>query len=259
MEGRRGATRMAMRIGKRRRLNVRFMVFLVLATVFALTVQTFYFIDHNLRPTFMLLAEEKSKLMATDLINKAVIEQIADNTDYDSLVNLRQQSNGKLTAGFFNMQEAVRIQGEVTDSIQKALQSLPSKDMSLPLGLATGNTLFASVGPNIPIRITSIGTVKSNIGWETHEAGINQTVHVLYLQIDVQTEVVVPFATKPFDLSTKVPISYLVVVGDVPQMVFNAKGDSIANTGALPPVQLPNINAPDGQTTGNTANTSGSK
>ncbi|MGZ6503237.1 MAG: sporulation protein YunB, partial [Tumebacillaceae bacterium] len=201
---------MAMKIRGRRKLNMKFMVFLILAMVMASTVQTFYYIDHNLRPTFMVLAEEKSKQLATDVINKAVIEQIADNTNYDSLIDFKQQSNGRLTAGYFNMQEAVRIQGEVTDNIQKALQSLPQKSLSLPLGIAFNNSILASMGPNIPIQITPIGTVKSNIGWDTREAGINQTVHILYLQVDIQTEVLVPFATKPFDLSTKVPISYLV-------------------------------------------------
>ncbi|MGZ4164860.1 MAG: sporulation protein YunB [Tumebacillaceae bacterium] len=240
---------MAMKIRGRRKLNMKFMVFLILAMVMASTVQTFYYIDHNLRPTFMVLAEEKSKQLATDVINKAVIEQIADNTNYDSLIDFKQQSNGRLTAGYFNMQEAVRIQGEVTDNIQKALQSLPQKSLSLPLGIAFNNSILASMGPNIPIQITPIGTVKSNIGWDTREAGINQTVHILYLQVDIQTEVVVQFATKPFDLSTKVPISYLVMMGDVPQMVYNAKGESLAsNSGSLPPIQLPNLNTPVGQT-----------
>lgn len=242
---------MRMKVRARRKLNLKFMVFLSLSMVMALTVQTFYYIDHNLRPTFMVIAEDKSKQMATDVINKAVIEQIADNTDYDSLVNFKQQTNGKLTAGFFNMQEAVRIQGEVTDNIQKALQSLPQKTISLPIGLAFNNSILASMGPNIPIQITPIGAVKSNIGWDTRELGINQTVHILYLEVDIQTEVVVPFDTKPFDLKTKVPISYLVMMGDVPEMVYNAKGESISsNSGALPPIQLPNLNAPEGQTDG---------
>jgi sporulation protein YunB len=238
---------MAMKIrGAKRRVNWRFIVFALLVLFVFSTVQGIYFVETNLRPTFIKVAEENSRHIATEAINNSIAERISEETNYSKLVDLKTSANGKVTAGYFNMVEAARIQNDVTKSIQSILASLQEKKMYIPLGQAIGSPLLSQFGPDIPVTIEPIGHIKSDIGWETQERGINQTVHVLYLDISVQTSVIIPFATAPSHVRTKVPIAFVFVVGDVPQMVFNAKGDAVSTpSGAqmpVPSITLPNLN-----------------
>jgi sporulation protein YunB len=244
-----------MRVG-RRRINWRFIVFALLVFFVFSTVQTFYFLESNLRPTFVKLAEAYSKEVATEAINESIAKKIAEQADYDKLVSLKEGANGKITAGYFNLQEATRVQYQVTEHIQEAVSHLAEKEMSLPMGVALNNSLLAGIGPNVPVKIQPIGHVKSEVGWETRDAGINQTVHVLYLDVHVSISVVVPFSTTPSEFDSKVPIAYLVMVGDVPQMVYNATGQTVKSgsnpsSGSMPPVQLPNLNEGSASVPGN--------
>ncbi|PWK09047.1 sporulation protein YunB [Tumebacillus permanentifrigoris] len=240
---------MAMKVGRRKRLNWRLTLFLILVMIVFSTVQTVYYYETSMRPHLILAAEQYAKQHVVQTINDAISKKIADEANYNLLMNFREGPNGKISAGYFNMQEATRLQAKVTDYIQADIKQLKGDTISLPLGLVYESSILASIGPSIPVEIRPISMVKSEVGYETKEAGINQSVHVLYLDITVQETIVIPFSSKPSQIHTRVPIAYLVLVGDVPQMVFNAKGDAVgASTGgAMPPVQLPNLNEPEKQ------------
>lgn len=236
---------MAMKIrGAKKRLNWRLILFTLLVLFVFFILQSIYFVEHNLRPTFIKVAEENSRHIATEAINNSIVERISEETNYSKLIDLKTNSGGKVTAGYFNMIEASRIQNEVTKSIQGVLQNLQEKKMYIPVGQAVGSPFLSQFGPDIPVTIEPVGNVKSEIGWETKEEGINQTVHILYLDIDVHTSVIVPFATTPSEVRTKVPIAYLFLVGDVPQMVFNAKGETVGSTTSSQQMPLPSITLP---------------
>ncbi|WP_157729429.1 sporulation protein YunB [Tumebacillus algifaecis] len=242
---------MAMKIrGAKKRVNWRFIFFALLVMFVFSIVQSIYFVEHNLHPTFVKIAEENSRHIATEAINNSIAERISEETNYNKLVDLKTNAGGKVTAGYFNMIEASRIQNDVTKSIQTVLHSLQEKKLYIPAGQAFGSAFLSQFGPDIPVTIKPVGTIKSEIGWETRDQGINQTVHILYLDINVHTSVIIPFSTTPSDVRTKVPIAYVFLVGEVPQMVFNAKGETIGQTTSsqgmpMPSIQLPKLNDDD--------------
>lgn len=238
-----------MKVRGRRKVNWRFVVFSALVMLVFSTVQLYIYIENNLGPRFVQVAEAQSRAYTTRAINESLSKLISDQADYDKLVVLRQGDDGRTSAGFFNMQEATRLQYAMTTRIEDLMQELSDKKLTLPFGQAMSDSVLSAMGPDIPVQIHPISSVRSNVRWETQSVGINQTVHVLYLEVDVRAEIVVPFVTKPTEIKSKVPFAYLVMVGDVPQVVFNATGQPVA-TGSnqiMPPIQLPDLN---GGTTG---------
>ncbi|MBL0387399.1 sporulation protein YunB [Tumebacillus sp. ITR2] len=236
---------MAMKVGRRKRLNWRLVLFLVLVMIVFSSVQTIYYYETSMRPHLELAAEKYAEQYAVKAINDSISKKIASVADYNLLMNFREGPNGKVSAGYFNMQEATRLQAQVTDYIQGELSHSKEEEISLPLGVVYESSILAALGPDIPIKIRPITIAKSQVGYETRNAGINQTVHVLYLDLTVEETIVVPFSTHPNAVSTRVPIAYLVMVGDVPQMVYNAQGSAVGQTSSpLPPLELPNLNEP---------------
>jgi hypothetical protein len=55
------------------------------------------YIEQNLRPPIMHLAQIRVKQIATEAINKAITSQVTQGKDFDNLVNWKTDSSGKVT------------------------------------------------------------------------------------------------------------------------------------------------------------------
>jgi sporulation protein YunB len=229
--------------GRRRLVNVRLVVFLTLVLFLFSIVQLLLYAEQTLQPAMLTMAEEFVKKKATEAINRSIAKRVAEETNYSRLVNFREGANGKVTAGYFNLQEAGRIQERAVLSVQEELEHLQEQELSVPLGMAIGSPFFSDLGPEVKVKVLPVGHVTSDVKWQTKDVGINQSVHILYLDLHVDARVIIPFASKETQVKAKAPIAYLVMVGDVPQMVYNAKGESIApGTNSLrPDMQLPKL------------------
>ena len=51
---------------------------------------------------------------------------------------------------------------------------------------------------------------------EFKQAGINQTIHRIYVKVDTKVQVIIPFSNKFVEIGSEVPIAETIIVGDVP-------------------------------------------
>ena len=84
-----------------------------------------------------------------------------------------------------------------------------------------GSQLLANYGPRIKVSIYPLGTVRTSVFDKFEAAGINQTRHQIYLDIETQVQVVVPLVSSEVTVSTQVPITDTVIVGPVPSFYAN--------------------------------------
>lgn len=113
--------------------------------------------------------------------------------------------------------------GETTSRVQNKLQEFERDkvDRTIPLGLATGNSFLANMGPELPITFVPIGSVKTRLETELKEAGINMVLATVYIFVEVDLRIVIPFATDEKTVTTKIPITHSLIIGDVPQYLYN--------------------------------------
>ncbi|MHB1627768.1 MAG: sporulation protein YunB [Bacilli bacterium] len=191
------------------------MIFLSLS-LFAL-IQSVRALDRSLRPPFMAIATGIARQMATQAINDAITKRIAEDAEYAKLVVIDKDRNGRVTSAHFNFAEVARIESLTTLRVQHVLTRLEERTIYVPALQAMGSAVLATLGPSIPIRIEPLGSAQSEVEPVVKTAGINQTVHILYLHIMAQVSVVVPFLTAPVRVETRIPIAYVVFIGTVPQ------------------------------------------
>lgn len=75
---------------------------------------------------------------------------------------------------------------------------------------------------------------------EIREAGINM-VHInVFIEIQAKVQVVIPFTTEPTIVTTQIPITQALFMGEVPQFYFKGSGIPEEGNGPtfLPPFQL---------------------
>ena len=100
---------------------------------------------------------------------------------------------------------------------QKELEDIKTKHIKISIGNIIGSQIFADIGPYININIQPAGSVSVNFTTEFIEAGINQTRLKIYMAVNTKVQIIVPFAGDKVDVSTNIPVSETIIVGDVPE------------------------------------------
>ncbi len=237
MRRRRWRSRTTGKVSLRKKLIIALLIF----TLFS--IQGFIFVERNLRSPLMSLAKVRVKQIATHSINTAIAERIAGRTNAEQLIDWKTDRNGKITGFMLNYAEHMRITSETINTVQKLLDGLKSLPEHIPLGQAMDSALVASFGPEIPIRLVPEGNVKVDLSTRYQNAGINMILVEVYVRIIAEVTVIIPFDTQPEIVETEIPISYSLVVGDVPMYYFDNKGNPVgSNKDAVPPnISLPNL------------------
>lgn len=208
---------------RKRRKSRRFLW--ALAAVF-LSLGTFFFwIDRILRPTILKIAEAQAVHMATEAINQAVRQEIRENNlQYDDLIKLHKDSQGHIVLMQANTVRIDSFMAEVTLAIQGTLQELSQKSFRIPLGQVTGSQLLASYGPRISVSIVPVGTIRVSVDERFEQAGINQTRHRIYLDLNAEVRIVVPPQSTVAQVTEKVPLVESIIVGQVPNTFVQFPG-----------------------------------
>ena len=171
------------------------------------------------------LARTQVMNTTSDLANDAIGKQIdIGNITYDRIVYFEKDLNGKITALKTNMSEANRLRVEILDLINEQILSLDSADIGIPLGSLFLPEFLSGKGPVIPVRVLSIRNSDAKFVSQFSQAGINQTLHRLNMEITVDVAVLVLGETNSYSVTNQVVVAETVIVGDVPQTFLQNGG-----------------------------------
>lgn len=240
----------------RRRFWLIFALLLLLGVL-----QGIRYVEKHLKPPIVHLAQIRVKQIATESINKAITSQVAGGESAERLIDWKTDSAGKISGFMLNYSEHMRITSEAAEVIQSTLQQLHNRTERIPLGQALGSPLIASFGPSVPVKIEPQGAVKVELNTRQQNAGINMILVEVYIHIVTEVAVVIPFDMEPQIVDTEIPVSYLMVVGDVPMYYYDNQGRPVGeNSSAAPGIAIPapSPGAKPGETAPNTAPAGGS-
>lgn len=175
--------------------------------------------------TIRSLAETQVKNTTSDLINDAIDVQIdKGNIQYDRIVYFEKDLNGKITALKTNMSEVNRLKTDILNIINDKILALDTADIGIPVGSLVLPEFFSGKGPAIPIHILSIRNSDAVFASNFEQAGINQTLHKLTMEVSVDVSVLVLAKTESFTVTSEVVVAETVIVGDVPQTYLQTGG-----------------------------------
>ena len=178
------------------------------------------------RESIRTLAETQVKNTTSDLINDAIDEQIeTGNVHYDRIVYFEKDLNGRITALKTNMSEVNRLKTDTLNLINDQILALDETDIGIPVGSLILPELLAGKGPLIPISIISIRNSDALFFSDFSEAGINQTLQRLIMEVSVDVSVLILGKTASFTVTSQVVVAETIIVGQVPETFFQTGGD----------------------------------
>lgn len=230
-----------------RRKRRRRVVFLLLLITMAFALQSFIFVEKNLKPPLMNLAKVRVKQIATQAINSAITDRLSQGANYDKLIEWQRDNNGNVSSFVLNYAEHMRITADTVSTVQNQLLQLKSMPEHIPVGQAMGSALLASFGPKVPVRLVPMGSAQVSLNTRYENAGINMILVEVYIRIIAEVSVIIPFDSKPEVVETEIPVTYVLVVGGTPMYYMDNKGNPVGGSSALPPsVSLPQLKEQSG-------------
>ena len=171
------------------------------------------------------LAQTQVKNTTSDLTNDAIAKQIASgDIRYDRIVYFEKDLDGRITALKTNMSEVNRLKTDILNIINDEILALDTSDIGIPLGSLFLPEFLSGKGPAIPVHILSIRNSDANFVSHFSQAGINQTLHRLNMEVSIDVAVLVLGQTSSFTMTSEVVVAETVIVGDVPQTYLQTGG-----------------------------------
>lgn len=176
-------------------------------------------------PVIQSLANTQMKNTTSDIINDAIARQIAQgDVRYDRIVYFEKDVDGKITALKTNISEVNRLKTDILNLINDEIMALDTSDLGVPLGSIFLPEFFSGKGPQIPVQILSIRNSDAAFFSEFTQAGINQTLQRLLMEVIVDVTILVAGQTQSYTVSTQVVVAETIIVGQVPDTYFQTGG-----------------------------------
>lgn len=235
--------RMVLKNKKRKsnKLLVCIIIFVVLVLI------SFAFINYysnKALPLIMSYAEAESRKLIILVINKAVTKQI-NNVETDDIFDVTYNKDGEVILVDFNSKRTSIALSTITSLVELNLRAieegkidmleLPDNSLEafdtdllekgiileVPLGVISNSTLLANLGPKVPVKLSLIGDVSSGFSTKVTEYGINNAMITLYIDVEVDAKIVLPFVSDDMSISASIPISMKVIQGKIPEYYLN--------------------------------------
>ncbi|HLO10708.1 MAG TPA: sporulation protein YunB, partial [Pseudoneobacillus sp.] len=195
-------------------------VFLITFVFFTFsTAIGLFLINKGIEPTLMEYAESQTKQIATLVISKAEYKANAGGMDIKDIIEyvpdkeegvivklnteiIRSVMKETQRLVHLNLKEAEKGNFEFLESTTDVeLDKEKSKKnkgivYEVPLGQATNIALLGNLGPKIPVRFNAVGEVEVDVKPELKPFGINNAWVAVYIEVKVDVQIIVPFATK---------------------------------------------------------------
>ena len=171
------------------------------------------------------LARTQVMNTTSDLTNDAIAKQMADGViQYDRIVYFEKDLEGRITALKTNMSEINRLKTDILNIINDEILALDTSDIGIPLGSLILPELLSGKGPAVPLHILSIRNSDAVFSSAFSQAGINQTLHQITMEVSVDVAVLVLGKAESFTVTSQVVVAETIIVGPVPDTFFQTGG-----------------------------------
>lgn len=169
----------------------------------------------RIAPVMLTVVKETVRMQVSKAIDDMTDSEL-QGMEYGDLVIVRYDEKGYVSLLQINSVAVDLFARKVTSLIRDEMKKFEEQGISIHLGTMSGMPFLSGTGPDINIHAISLGVVDADFSSEFEDAGLNQTIHRLYMTVVVNMNIILPGYTLGFDNSSKVMISESVIAGEVP-------------------------------------------
>ena len=208
-------TRKYKRKGSKKRL------WIFLGVLLAILIFIIVFFQTNVNRVLVSVSEATVQAMTTTAVNDAVFQTMENTSSYEDLVSIERNNAGDIVAITSDSLKINSLARRTASVAQKNLSELSAGGVRIPLGAFSGIEILAGTGPRVNVKIVPIGNVLCKFSSKFTSAGINQTLHSIFVDVQTSVSIILPTRTVQVGGSSQVLIAESVIVGKVPDVYLN--------------------------------------
>ena len=187
-------------------------------------------VSEAVKPVFDTLCKDEAKAIATKITNQQATN-VMKEYKYEDLFSVEKDADGNITMIKSNVFPINEITSNIALRIQDDINNEGRDNVKIALGTFSGIDILSGRGPNVNVKVASIGNVETDLKSEFSSQGINQTLHRIYLQVNCEISILTPFSNTEENITNQVLIAENVIVGQMPSTYYNLEG--LQNSDAL--------------------------
>lgn len=194
----------------------------VLIGLVLLVVCFLLYLSYVVNPVILNSSLAKINAMASKAVGSAVYE-VVNTKIYEPLIEISKDNEGNITHLSVNSMLVNQLTRELTRTAQAKLELMGGEGVDVPIGSFTGLPIFAGRGPTVNLKLVAVGSSSARYESKFIQAGINQTLHQIYVYIDTSVDLILPLRNETIRTSTPVMISENIIVGKIPSTYLNSQ------------------------------------
>lgn len=176
-----------------------------------------------IEPVFETLCEEKVKSIATVISNQESTKAM-NKYQYDELYTIEKDEAGNVVIIKSNVVPINNMISDLTEGIQNRFDEMKETQIDIPIGNIFGIYYFSGMGPSIPAKVATTGTLDTEVKSEFIAKGINQTLHRIYVNFECNVKIITPIKNFEKQITNQFIVAEHVIVGNIPDSYYNLEG-----------------------------------
>ena len=190
---------------------------LTLGVALVVAASVIALLENKLRPVVAEIAAAQAQNNMTAVVENAVTADLAARqVSYADFVTIQRDEGGAITALTTDMARMNLLRSELTAAVLEALEGVDVSDVQVPLGSLFDLEPLWAKGPALKAKAMTVGTVRAEFDSQFTSAGVNQTLHRIWLEVDVPMTLLLPGGEVETALHTRLCVAETVIVGKVP-------------------------------------------
>ena len=184
----------------------------------------------NIKPLIINYSEMEANKLATLIINVALQKE--------NILEPEQLYEIKNNMIIYNTKKINEILTSLTSTIQNYFGAIETGNIDeigveilekynynslkkgtilyIPMGYLTGSSFLTNFGPKIPLKISLIGDVRTDIKTSVTDYGLNNALLKVYIYVEVVTQSIIPFISNIQKTIVEYPVVLKMIEGKVP-------------------------------------------
>lgn len=187
------------------------LVFIVVFIFFIL-----FYLTYVVNPLIIKASEAKIKSITQQSLSSSVLSVITNSDTYDDIIKYQYDTDNKISMITVDTYNVNLLSRQISLQAQTNLDNTSEAGIEVHFGAFFGMPVLANVGPLIKFSLSPIGTVAITYRSEFVTAGINQTHHKIYVNVETSIFIILPTASPEVLTSTEILLAECVIVGEVP-------------------------------------------
>lgn len=206
-----------------RKWRVVWSMILILTGLAVLVLGTKDYVEPNLDE----ISRLKAKGMITEMIGETAREIFSDTTNPEGYFVVKKDKQGKIQLIQANTIVMNQKISALTVALQETYRKMEPEKMEIPVGTIFGSSVLSQAERGIQIRILPLSVSSCDFETAFESKGINQTKYQVFARIETEVRVLQPFSHEDFTITTRMLLSELVIVGDVPENYVSVPKEDI--------------------------------